>query len=307
MVRGQETKEQRKAKRQGLNLKESLVTAPLLKRYQAALVQVTQFLADCNIQVRYIDELDDALSTWVQHIFFEGESKSLASDGLASIQYHLPQSIGNLRMSWKLAKAWHKIEPPARVVPLSPLLARAFAGACLLTGRLPEAACILTAFDALLRPGELYLLQVKDVTFYGNQAVLALRDTKTGKRKGSGEMVVVESHLATRYLKLACEGKPSRSPILIDGAPAFRLLFKNLVEHFDLSGLFAVYSLRRGGATYNFLQHGSMETTLLRGRWTSSSTARIYIQDTIATVSDLKLTPLQRMHALLASRALGPS
>ena len=75
MVRGQETKEQRKANRQGLNLRESLVTPQLLKRYQFALIQVTQFLADCNIQVRYIDELDDAVSTWVEHIFLKVKAK----------------------------------------------------------------------------------------------------------------------------------------------------------------------------------------------------------------------------------------
>jgi hypothetical protein len=306
MVRTQETRAQRRVKRRGLNLRESLVTPQLLKRYQFALIQVTQFFEDCGLSIAAIEELDEAVASWVEHIFFEGESKSLASDGLASIQYHLPQAMGNLRMSWKLAKAWQKIEPPNRVVPFSPLLTRAFAGACVLAGKLAEAACILTAFDALLRPGEIYVLQVRDVTFYANNAVLTLRDTKTGKRKGSGEMVVVESRLALKFLRRACQGRSLRAPLLTDGAPAFRQLFKNLVAHFQLRGLFAIYSLRRGGATYGFLSHGSMERILLRGRWTSSSTARIYIQDTIATVSQLQLSPLQKMHASLAAAALDP-
>ena len=257
--------------------------------------------------MRYIDELDDAISCWVEHIFFEGESKSLASDGLASIQYHLPQSVGHLRMSWKLAKAWQKLEPPARMIPLSPLMARAFAGACILSGKVPEAAAILTAFDALLRPGELYMLQVRDITFLSDSAVLTLRDTKTGKRKNSGEMVVLQSRIATCYLRLACRGLAPRDSLLRDGPPAFRHLFRNLVDFFELPGLFAVYSLRRGGATYDFLQHNSMERTLLRGRWTSTSTARIYIQDTIATISQLRLTPLQRQLAIKCASALAPS
>ena len=139
-----------------------------------------------------------------------------------------------------------------------PLLVRAFAGACVLAGKL-KAAYLLTAFDALLRPGEIYLLQVQDITFYGDQAVITLRDTKTGKRRSSGEMVVVESGLAIHYLRLACQRRSPRSLLLRDGAPSFRLLFRNLVAHFGLEGLFAVYSLRRGGATYGFLLHGSME------------------------------------------------
>ena len=150
------------------------------------------------------------------------------------------------------------------------------------------------------------MLQVQDITFYSDQAVITLRDTKTGKRRASGEMVVVESRLATHYLKKACKNRTPRSPLLRDDAPAFRLLFRNLVNHFDLDGLFAVYSLRRGGATYGFLFHGSMERTLLRGRWTSTSTARIYLQDTIATVAELKLSPLQKTHATLAAKASHP-
>lgn len=289
MVRPQENRRQRQHNRRGLNLRESLVTPQLLKRYQFALIQVTQFFADCGLVIAAIEDLDDAVCSWIEHIFFEGESKSLASDGLASIQFHLPTAIGNLRMSWKLAKAWQKIEPPERVVPISPLLTRAFAGACVQVGKFSEAACILTAFDALLRPGEIYLLQVRDISFYAHNAVITLRDTKTGKRRSSGEMVVVESHIALRFLRHACQGRPPGALLLPDGPPAFRQLFKNLVAHFRLVGLFAVYSLRRGGATYAFLMHGSMEKVLLRGRWSSTSTARIYIQDTIATVSQLKL------------------
>ena len=86
MGRAEESKAARKQKRRDFNLKDSLVTPQLLKRYQLALVQVTTFLAECNIRVRYIDELDDAISAWIEYIFSEGQSKSLASDALASFQ-----------------------------------------------------------------------------------------------------------------------------------------------------------------------------------------------------------------------------
>jgi hypothetical protein len=235
-----------------LNLRESLVTPQLLKRYQFALIHVTQFFADCAMAVSAMEDLDEAVCSWIEHIFFEGESKSLASDGLASIQYHL-------RMSWKLAKAWQKIEPPERVVPISPLLTRAFAGACIIAGKVSEAACILTAFDALLRPGEIYLLKVKDISFYSQNAVITLRDTKTGKRKSSAEMVVVESRLALKFLRRACQNRAPNSPLLVDGAPSFRQLFKNLVAHFQLTGLFAVYFSQTGRSypcLFDAWQHG---------------------------------------------------
>ena len=119
-------------------------------------------------------------------------------------------------------------------------------------------------------------------------------------------MVVVESFVGHTLLGLACSQCPPRAPLWRDCGSAFRLLFRNLVDHFQLDWLFAVYCLRRGGATYACLQHGSMEKTLLRGRWTSSSTARIYLENTIATVFKFKLSPLQRAHVTLAAGFLYP-
>eukprot|EP00435_Cladocopium_sp_Y103_P073923 s72_g45.t1 len=203
MGRLQERKQERRQKRKGLSLKKHLISAQLLKRYQFVLIHIVNFLADCNLFVRAIEELDEAISSWLEYIFFEGEAKGLASDGLASIQYYLPQAAGHLRMSWKMVKAWQRIEPPTRVIPMSPLLARGFAGACVLAGKISEAAAILMAFDGLLRPGEIYLVQVRDLTFYPSGTVLTLRDTKTGKRKGAGEMVVINSILANRWLRTA--------------------------------------------------------------------------------------------------------
>ena len=51
-----------------------------------------------------------------------------------------------------------------------------------------------------------------------------------------------------------CPTRPCE-PLLVDGSPASRQLFKHLINHFDLEGLYAVYSLRRGGATWDFLLH----------------------------------------------------
>ena len=197
-------KQERKQKRRHLHLKRALISSSLRKRYQFALGHVVTFLADCNIFVGHIDELDDAVCSWLEYIFYEGEAKGLASDALGSLQYHLPQAAGHLRMSWKLVKAWLKLEPPVRVIPLSPLLARAFAGACVIMGRIAEAAVVLAAFDGLLRPGDMYLVEARDVTFYPGKAVWALRDTKTGKRKWAGEIVIINSTLANYWLRKAC-------------------------------------------------------------------------------------------------------
>ena len=117
-------------------------------------------------------------------------------------------------------------------------------------------------------------------------------------------MVVVESKLAVQSLQRACKGKHRNDLLLARGARVFRTLFKALIDLFELEGLITVYSLRRGGASWDFLQHQSMERTLLRGRWQSTSSARIYLQDATAMVTYLKLSGPQQQLATAASKLL---
>lgn len=250
------------------------------------------------------DDLDQVVGEWLEHIFPDGQHKSLASDGLAGLQYHLPQSIGRLRHSWKLVKVWQKLEPPRRVLPISPLVVAAFAGVSLELGYAAEASAMLAGFDTMLRSGEIYRLRIRDIKFYSSRAVLSLGHTKTGKRTNAQEMVVVESKLAIAALRRACARRRKSELLLHRGERFFRLLFTQLIDFFQLKGLITVYSLRRGGASWDFLQRQSLERTLLRGRWASTSSARIYLQDATAMVTHLELTHSQKALARAAAARL---
>ena len=262
-----------------------MVSPGMHVRYQRSVSSFLSYTREFNHQVWAWEDLDSVVSDWLEYIFHDGQHKTLASDGLAGLQFYVPQSIGKLKHSWKLVKVWQKLEPPRRVLPISPLVIRAFAGAAVYLGLLPEAAGMLIAFDAMLRSGELYRLKVGDISFYSSKAVLSLGYTKMGIRTNNAEMVVVESQLALKYLRLACRHR-SRSELLLPrGERAFRELFSSLVDLFNIPGLLTVYSLRRGGASWDFLHFQSMERTLLRGRWSSTSSARLYLQDATAMVS----------------------
>jgi len=275
-------------------LKDKMVSSGMLERYEKSVTQFLDFAKDFNYKIHQWEELDELASRWVEHIFHDGCHKPLASDGLAGLQFYLPAALGRLKHSWKLAKVWQKLEPPRRVLPLSPTMVKAMAGAAISLGFLSEASGMLVAFDTMLRSGELYHLKVKDVNFYGARAVLSLGYTKTGKRTNTAEMVVVESPLAVQSLKRACAGRQRKDFLLGRGPRVFRSLFNSLVDLFELDGLITVYSLRRGGASWDFLQHQSMERTLLRGRWQSTSSARLYLQDATAMVTELQLSSSQQ-------------
>ena len=270
-----------------------MVSEQIQARYANAVVQVLWFLADMNNSDLTWDNFDEAICSWVEMAYAEGEHKTLVNFALAGLQFFLPACVGKLKQSWRLAKVWQRLEPPIRVLPISPLLVGAFAGAAIHMGFLSEGASLLIGFDCMLRSGELYNLCRKDITFLRDKAVLCLGKSKSGKRTGANELVVVESDCAVFWLRQACHRLEPADKLLFRGERFFRRLFYELISTLDVQGLLTVYSLRRGGATWNFLLHGSMEKTLLRGRWSSTSTARIYLQDAAAMVSHLQLNNWQ--------------
>jgi hypothetical protein len=72
----------------------------------------------------------------------------------------------------------------------------------------------------------------------------------------------------------------------------FRTKFREVAKLLNWGDWHVIpYSLRRGGATWHFQQTGSLDATVNRGRWLSARTARIYIEDGIAQLSELSLTP----------------
>ena len=74
----------------------------------------------------------------------------------------------------------------------------------------------------------------------------------------------------------------------------FVALFQRAVKFLKLEGLnIRPYSIRRGGATHHFHLNGNMSATVVRGRWSSAKTARIYIEDGLASLAQVRLTSSQ--------------
>ena len=52
----------------------------------------------------------------------------------------------------------------------------------------------------------------------------------------------------------------------------------------------------KGGAAAHFLQFGSLDKTAVRGRWQSTRTARVYINEGVAALASIVTTPAQESH-----------
>jgi integrase len=206
------------------------------------------------------DEFDVATGQWLEHIVAEGYPKGYASDGLAALQHYVPEVAGKVRHSWRLLKSWQKMEPPVRVLPISPLMAVAISGACAKLGQVSAAAAFLLSFDTFLRPGELYRLTKQDITWAGSLAVLSLKKTKSGQRRNDGG--ICHSRIANIWLWKALQHKKPQDLLLDETPSQLRSLFFHLLEHLEVPGHFSLYSFRRGGATWHFLSQDNIEQTL---------------------------------------------
>jgi integrase len=307
-VQTERRRQERKKQRASLKLHDKVLSPGLHVRYQQAAMRVLRFWKHSGSYPATWDDFDVATGQWLEHLFAEGYPKGYASDGLAALQHYLPEIAGKLRHSWRLLKSWQKMEPPVRVLPISPLMVVAISGACLKLNKPAAAAAFLVCFDTFLRPSELYHLRKQDITWAGGQAVLSLGQTKTGQRKNASEMVVCRSRVANYWLLHALKDKAPEDTLLSCSPASLRHLFFTILEHLQIPGYFSMYSFRRGGATWDFVVAQNIEQTLLRGRWASTSTARIYLQDAAATLSHLQITGDQKQYMrqlaqLLAAKA----
>ena len=57
---------------------------------------------------------------------------------------------------------------------------------------------------------------------------------------------------------------------------------------------YSPYGIRRGGATWFFLETSSMDATLARGRWAASRTAKQYIDEGTLRLARLQWNSKQR-------------
>ena len=112
-------------------------------------------------------------------------------------------------------------------------------------------------------------------------------DIKSGQRIGARESLILDDSwiggLSRAFLKPL---KPGDT--LTRASPAVqRLRLKTLLADFNLVGNFRWYSCRRGGATHHFRCTNNMNLICHIGRWGCARTARIYLTDGLACLTDL--------------------
>ena len=185
---------------------------------------------------------------------------------------------------------------PVRVPPLPESIIFIWINFCIDRADLYFAALLILGFEGLLRTGELLQIWPCDYLINDAQVLIHLANTKTSLRRGADEVVVFTNHWTAPILaevKLIVESQGRRGSPLWDRSPqSFRKRFRRYLQRWGLHKMgYRPYSLRRGGATWLFMQSKSYDIATQRGRWNSVKAARVYIQEGLSQLPLVILPP----------------
>ena len=156
------------------------------------------------------------------------------------------------------------------------------------------AASWALAYHCLLRTHEFVQLRVQDVVVNPSlgRGVVQLHNTKYGARQGTTESCTIDCSTTAAMASRAARGRMPGDPLMEVTDARMRSLFREACDCLGLADLgFRPYSLRRGGATFDFRSHGQLSRTVVRGRWNNARTARIYINEGVGMLTQLRLPP----------------
>ena len=282
----------RKALRNRLGPLSCLRVAPgTRRRYAKAYAAFSSFVAARSITLRSIGDVDASLALYVESLWEEGEPKPNASDTVASLQYYLPSCKHRLPLSWSLIGAWGRHELPTRALPLTPDLLTAFCGGLLRANEPRLALAALFGFSVLARTGELLSLLRSQVYFESDTVIVNFHETKRGQRLGVDEGMVLKDPVTTLAVRALCHNLEPGDRLVNCSEQHLRAMWAKVTHALKLQHL-AVrpYSLRRGGATHLFRRTGNLHAVAQAGRWSSLTTTRRYMSDTVAAVTALSFS-----------------
>ena len=282
------TANERRAMRSGISLRAMGISLKQ-RRYLSAVALLLPCLQSCT----HAEQLDALCEEWVEYQWEKGTPLGTIGDALSGLHFYWPQAKGWLRGAWKLFKNWRRIEAPVRAPPLPLRICQALVGVFLELQHIHMCFLVALGFHAYLRTGELLRLRFGDVSADLRQGVVTVRASKSGLRFNIDEAVTLTDRTILSFWQQLLHTRPDPTAFIWSrGARAFRAAFYQGLAVLDVSALqFQPYSLRRGGATHHFLQKRTVDSILIRGRWRSLSVARLYLEDGLATLQQLQMSP----------------
>ena len=147
-------------------------------------------------------------------------------------------------------------------------------------------ATMLIGFIFMLRTQEMVLLSTEDVLILNGTITIRLVATKTSRQF---EQSLTFNDLVLVEVLQKLMDQFSEEKFWPYSMTYFRSCFRSLYNFFGLEALNLVpYSIRRGAATHFYQYYNTLDYVMVQGRWKDQRTARIYLDDSRATLVKLQ-------------------
>jgi hypothetical protein len=251
---------------------------------------------------RTMAALDHTVCMHIETLWADGDGKNWAADCLSGLRHYIPATKNSLSGSWRLYAAWTRAELPQRAPPLTVTFAYAIAAEARRRGWVDTALLLALGWHCYARSGELFAAKGCDfvLDWSSGRGSWTLPLSKSGQRQGIQEAIDLCDRWLVALLQLYVGQRPAQAP-LTDVSPAEqRRRLTDISAYLDLPASYSWYSVRRGAATSHMMYAKNLPLVTYRGRWSDAKTAKIYLVDAQATLSELQVAPdrLKRLRDL---------
>ena len=287
-------RERRHIRRQLGSLKNKQVSEKSLKNYRHAMKLFFAFLEqEGTAMPDSIEDLDEVLAEFIDDLWLAGESLFWAQSAIAALPHLIPRMRYRCTAAARQIKTWKKYEMPNCATPATAMVTDAIAACLVLADHFQVAlGCVLTQ-RALLRIGETLGILVGHCDIGEDKIIINLGWTKTAKRSGIPEQVLVRDPQLMYLLKAWVHDKSPGDRLFKISSGHFRRLLAEAIRKLRLDKFnYHPHSFRRGGATAMFLATGSYETVAAAMRC-GPRNARLYVNEAMAETPSIHLSEKQ--------------
>jgi integrase len=283
---------------------QDLVLAPAsLKAYNTSLSSFLNYsrLSPQQLLIVPATVLDRLLAVFIQHSFDSVSPFQYASNALNAVAYHRPDVKARLFISRQCLKGWERVKRTMSYPPLTWELTVAIAAAMAQRGLHGPAVATLVAFDCYLRVTELTRIHLREVVLPNDPRMgrahiamaVCLAETKTGRNQSVAlDRQSVRDVLCAWVAHTARTTDEPNPRIFAFSPDYYRRAMRHACEALGLTHChYTPHSLRHGGASSDFLAHGSIERVQFRGRWKQMETLRTYVQSARALLASQNVPP----------------
>ena len=297
-VLAKRTRAQRRQERQALGrLKSQVVSPKTEERYLTSVSRFLEFLiAHGKPYPQSFLILDREVSLFIEELWEQGDPKGWAGDCLSGLGHFIPSCKPYLVGAWRLHAACGRAELPCRAPPFTPLLLSAVAQAAADYGWIDLAVLLILGFHTFARAGELFQAKAGDFVLGEKSGTWTLPLSKSGQRQGVTESILLTDPFVLVLLRNFMSKLAPGDPLSTVSGGTQRKRLNDVLISLKISFPFRWYSVRRGGATQAYRTTNNISAICVKGRWNSVKTARIYISDAVAQLTELKLSDAQSRH-----------